>query len=240
MQIDILITIVGTSIIQSVFGVGVLLFGTPILMALDYNFVKSLSILLPISLMINLVQIAKDYKKLDVVFYKNILICTIPFVVICLLFVTKFKVNMNLVLGIFLLVIAIKDSFSPLNRFIKFLLKYEKIFLGAMGVIHGISNLGGSLLTAIVHSKRYDKNIARTTVAASYATFAAFQILTLLFSSNRININFLDNIEYIIIGIIVFFITEKTIYMEINNQMYTKFFAVFLFCSGVLLCLKTI
>ena len=109
-----------------------------------------------------------------------------------------------------------------------------------MGIIHGATNLGGSLLTAIIHNKKYEKDITRVTVAASYATFAAFQLATLFFSANLSNINLMENGLYLIVGAMVFIIIETTLYMEINNQRYSKYFAIFLFSSGVLLCLKSI
>ena len=43
----------------------------------------------------------------------------------------------------------------------------KRFTLIVMGVVHGLSNLGGSLLTAIVHHKNYEKDVARVTVAAS-------------------------------------------------------------------------
>ena len=56
MEIGILIVII-TASIQSFFGVGVLLFGTPLLLLLGYPFLESLLILLPISASINFLQI---------------------------------------------------------------------------------------------------------------------------------------------------------------------------------------
>lgn len=109
-----------------------------------------------------------------------------------------------------------------------------------MGIIHGLTNLGGSLLTAIVHSKGYEKHITRVTVALSYATFATFQILTLLVSGHSIDITFSGVGIYLILGVIVYVLTEKLVYMEINNENYSKYFAVFLFLSGMLLCVKSI
>lgn len=82
MSLDILIIIAATSFIQSIFGVGVLLFGTPLLLLVGYGFIEAIIILLPISVTINLFQIAKDYKSVDLEFYKNILVFTIPFVVV--------------------------------------------------------------------------------------------------------------------------------------------------------------
>ncbi len=239
-EVLILLTVTGTSLIQSILGVGVLLFGTPILLALGYDFIKAITILLPISLTINIFQIVKHYKKIDTDFYKKIVCFTIPFVVLFLFIVTTSNINIGMIVGLFLLIVAIKDYSLKIRSAIESLTKHEKLYLITMGIIHGATNLGGSLLTAIIHNKKYEKDITRVTVAASYATFAAFQLATLFFSANLSNINLMENGLYLIVGAMVFIIIETTLYMEINNQRYSKYFAIFLFSSGVLLCLKSI
>lgn len=240
MALDILLTVAGTSLVQSIFGVGVLLFGTPILLGLEHDFLETITILLPISLVINLFQIIKDYKMIDMIFYKKILSFAIPFVVIFLFFVTAFEINIRLIVGIFLLIVAIKDYSIKLQSIIESLMKYENFYLILMGIVHGATNLGGSLLSAIIHNKKYEKNMTRATIAASYATFAAFQIATLMFSSSLSNINFKENCWYLIVGVIIFILTETTLYLEINSQSYGKYFAMFLFASGIVLCVKSI
>ena len=147
---------------------------------------------------------------------------------------------MGIFIGLFLLLVAAKDYSPQVNKVIKFLVRYEKIYLITMGIIHGLTNLGGSLLTALVHSKEYEKTTTRATIALSYATFAVFQIMTLLFSGLRVDIRFLEMGIYVFAGITVFILTEKLVYLEINNKNYPKYFAVFLLLSGVLLFLKSI
>jgi hypothetical protein len=154
--------------------------------------------------------------------------------------VTQVEVNISLLVGMFLLGVAVKDYSSPVKKFIDLSLKYEKIYLSIMGIIHGLTNLGGSLLTAIVHSKDYQKRITRVTIAIAYATFAFFQILTLLLSGIRPEITFSGVGIYLFVGVGIFLATEKMIYFEINNENYSKYFAVFLFISGILLCVKSL
>lgn len=240
MSLDILIIIVITSFIQSIFGVGVLLFGTPLLLLVGYDFIESIAVLLPISITINLFQIIKDYKSVDFDFYKNILIFSIPFVILFLFLVTKVKINISFIIGVFLLSVTVKDYSPRINKYLKFATRYEKAYISIMGFIHGLTNLGGSLLTAIVHSKGYEKQITRVTVAISYATFAAFQIFTLLMSGVNIDIKVVGIGLYLVVGVVIYFLTEKLVYAEINNENYTKYFAVFLFISGVLLIVKSL
>lgn len=240
MSFDILIVVVITSFIQSIFGVGVLLFGTPLLLLLGYNFLHAIVILLPISVSINLFQIAKDYRHIDLDFYKRILLYTIPFVVIFLSVVTQVEINIGIVIGIFLLFVAAKNYSLRINGIIKSLVKYEKAYFMIMGIVHGLTNLGGSLLTAIVHSRDYEKNVTRVTVAISYATFAIFQIITLVVSGYGFDIGLSGIGIYLIIGVTIFMLTEKIVYMDINNKNYSRSFAAFLLISGILLCVKSI
>jgi hypothetical protein len=239
MSLDILIVIIITSFIQSIFGVGVLLFGTPLLLLQGYDFIDAVIILLPISLAINLIQIIKDFRSVDLDFYKKILLYTIPFVIIFLFIVTELKINIGIIIGLFLLFVAAKNFSPKINEIIKFLVRYEKIYFMLMGIVHGMTNLGGSLLTAIVHSKEYEKKITRVTVAISYATFAIFQIMTLAVLGFRIDIRLSDNGIYLIVGLTIFILTEKIVYMEINNENYARSFATFLLLSGLLLCIKS-
>ena len=240
MSLDILITVIVTSFIQSIFGVGVLLFGTPLLLLQGHNFIDALIVLLPISLLINMIQIAKDYRSVDIDFYKKVLIYTIPFIVIFLFVVTRFKINIGIIIGTFLLFVAAKDHSLRVNKFIKFLVRYEKVYFIIMGIVHGLTNLGGSLLTAIIHSKEYEKHTTRATVAVSYATFAIFQILTLKASGYDVDIRLSEIGIYLIVSITIFILTEKIVYMDINNENYSKNFAAFLLISGMLLCAKSI
>lgn len=240
MSLDILITIIVTSFIQSIFGVGVLLFGTPLLLLQGHNFIDALVVLLPISLLINMIQIAKDYRSVDFDLFKKVLVYTIPFIVIFLFIVTRLKINIGIIIGVFLLFVAAKDHSLRVNKVIKFLVRYEKVYFIIMGIVHGLTNLGGSLLTAIIHSKEYEKHTTRATVAVSYASFAIFQILTLMASGYNVDIKLSEIGIYLIVSITIFIFTEKIIYMDINNKNYSKNFAVFLLISGMLLCAKSI
>ncbi len=240
MTIDILLTVAVTSVIQSVFGVGVLLFGTPILLLLGYDFIYALTILLPISIAINSLQIARHYDHIDRDFYTNILVFTIPFVVFFLFLVTSLSINIGFIVGLFLLFVALKSYSQEVERYLESMVKHEELYLAVMGVVHGLTNLGGSLLTAIVHGKNYPKDVTRVTVASAYATFAVFQILTLIFSVEDLSVNVVENGIYLTVGALIYIWTEEMFYVKIDNEKYAKIFAAFLFASGILLILKSL
>ncbi|MDD2762139.1 MAG: hypothetical protein PHH11_17825 [Methylomonas sp.] len=237
---EILLTVAATAIVQTLFGAGVLLFGTPILLLFGYQFVDVLAVLLPISLSINLMQIAKDRAHIDFSFYRKVWLLTLPPVAIFLFLVVHTRFNIGLLIGVFLLLIALKEFSGKIARLIDGVMEYEKPYFVAMGMIHGLSNLGGSLLTALVHHKNYAKEVARATVAASYGTFALVQMLTLfLFSREQIDISANENMVYLVIGVLVFGLTDEVLYVRMAGEKYRLIFSGFLALSGLILVIKS-
>jgi uncharacterized protein len=239
LHLDILSIVFLTSIIQSIFGTGVLLFGTPLMLIFGYDFQYSLSILLPTSVLINLLQLKNKYLDIDLKFYKKLGLYSIPIIVICLYLVSLKIININFFIGFFLILLSLKDYSQPLNKIINSIVKYEKLFLIFTGFIHGLTNLGGALLTAIVYSKNLTKKRTRATIAISYLTFAVFQIITLIFFIEYSGVFKISNSIYWVLGFINFFIVEKFIFIKIDERMYNKFFTVFIFIIGCLLILKS-
>lgn len=241
MAVDIMLTVVATAIVQSIFGAGVLLFGTPILLLLGYPFIDALVILLPISLVINGMQIARDKQHIDLKFYRQILWLTLPPIAVFLFLVTHTAINIGILIGLFLLFIALKSFLPVIAALIDKLMHYEKAYFVLMGIVHGISNLGGSLLTAAVHQQNYPKNVARVTVAASYATFAVVQLITLFsFSRQQIDVPYYDNIIYIAIASLVFEMADDMLFLHIDQQKYQRLFSAFLAVSGLVLIGKSL
>jgi len=240
MPLDILITVAISSFIQSIFGVGVLLFGTPLLMLQGYNFFQAVIVLLPISLLINLSQIAKDHKSVNIDFYKKIIVYTIPFIVIFLTVLNETKINIGLLISVLLLLVAAKDFSTRVNNFVNLVVRHERSYFILMGIVHGLTNLGGPLLTVAVHSKGYEKRTARATVAASYATFATFQIVTLFFSNFDMDIKLSTIALSMSVGLTMFIVTEKIVYANIDSENYRRLFAAFIFLSGALLFVKSV
>ena len=121
------------------------------------------------------------------------------------------------------------------------LMQHETVYFIVMGVVHGLSSLGGSLLTALVHQKNYAKDAARVTIAVCYATFVTAQILTLwLFSGHQIEVSFSENVIYMVIGVIVYVLTDEMVYEQLDRNKYRHIFAVFLGLSGVVLMIKSV
>ena len=238
MFIDILLTIILTSVIQSMFGTGVLLFGTPLLLLYGYDFQFALTILLPTSVMINIFQLINKYNDIDFQFYKKLVLWCVPLIVLFLYFISLNPIKINIIVGTFIIIIALKEVSSFISSGINIIIKHEVGYLILTGVVHGTTNLGGALLSAIVFSKNLSKEKTRATIAICYLTFAVFQIITLSFFTNNYEIFNIINSIYWFSGLVVFFIVEKLLYLEIDNKLYKKYFSVFLLLIGSLLILN--
>jgi len=240
MPVDILATLFLTTVIQSLFGVGILLFGTPLLLLLGYDFSYTLSVLLPISIAINMLQVVKHYSFIDLKLYKNVLLYSTPFVILFLFIITNIQLNIALIIGLFLLFVAGKSISPRIGQTLTNIMQYEKSYLILMGVVHGLTNLGGSLLTALVHEQKQAKNRARVTIAICYSTFAVFQLLTLYVTGYDGGMPYADNMMLLQISVVVFLFTEEFLYSEIDNQKYSQLFTAFLAISGILLIVKSL
>ena len=117
---------------------------------------------------------------------------------------------------------------------------YGNLMQATDGKLFGMTNLGGSLLTALVHEKKHSKNTARVTIAICYSTFALFQLLTLYFMGYNGSMPYADNMMLLQISVVVFLLTEEFLYAQIDNQKYTQLFTIFLAISGILLIFKSL
>ena len=228
---SVIFIIVVTAIIQSIFGVGVLLFGTPLLLLLGNDFVSTLGILLPISLCISALQFFEDRKHVDYQYFKQLLVFSIPPIVIVLALAISLDINLSLPIGVFLLFISAKNVFRPLELAISKIFAHERSFLVIQGVLHGLTNLGGALLSSKVFSMNKTKQEKRALISLSYFTFATFQILTLV----TMGAHHSFDPHYLMIGIATFFFANQLIYKKLATTSYNSYFSVFLFCSGVML-----
>ena len=85
-------------------------------------------------------QVRKVY--IDFAFYRNVLIYTIPFVVLFLFIVTTANINIGFLVGLFLVFVALKNVSSAIEAALEALLKHERIYLAVMGIVHGLPTWG--------------------------------------------------------------------------------------------------
>ena len=238
MDFEILIIIAVASVLQSIFGTGVLLFGTPIMLILGEDFQTTLTILLPASIFINFLQIRNNLKSIDIAFYKNLILFCLPIVFLTLYLSFSIHLKTNFVIGIFLIIISLKSSVKPIGLIINWMFSFEKLYLTMMGILHGLTNLGGSLLSGIVLNKELSKDSKRVTIAASYCSMACIQIVTIYTVLGFNKIFNIKNFIYWISAPLIFFIIEKYVYQTVDEKLYKRISGIFLFLVGIAVLFK--
>ena len=95
-------------------------------------------------------------------------------------FINFSPTKINLYVGLFLLLIGLKNNIISIDRFIRFFLRYESIYLILMGIVHGLTNLGGALLSGAVFNKKLSKDSKRATIAICYLSMGLMRIIPLI------------------------------------------------------------
>jgi uncharacterized protein len=169
--------------LQSSIGVGVLVLGTPFLLLLGYNMIEVLFILLPLSILtslINLIIIRFSDKNLNVSTHKGLIkffIVCVPSIIIGLFILKYFQefINFKLLVA---LVIIISFSLMLLKDKIKIRFNFFRIsILSIVGLIHGLTNSGGTLMSMALSSNNKKDN-ARYSITFFYLALATLQYFT--------------------------------------------------------------
>ena len=178
MDIIELLIIVLLSIFQSVFGIGLLIIGTPTFLLLGYNFFDVLNILLPFSITISLLQVIYS-KEIDSGFNKKILLYCIPSLILALSILVKYENSIDFILLISFTIIFF--SILNLSKFKNIIFNSSdqriNVSLVILGLIHGFTNLGGSFFTLICANINKQKKLIRHNIANGYLILGISQLL---------------------------------------------------------------
>ena len=225
---------------QSIFGIGLLLFGTPTFLLLVYNFLDFLNILLPISIKVSFIQFFFSKVK-NIKFKHNFNLYCLPLLIISLYIIINSldKINLEIYISLIIILFSIlnlnKKKILYLKNFTPF---KQKFFLSLLGIIHGLTNLGGSLLTVLSSViNKENKNQTRYCIAYGYLIMGIIQILTLyIFSSSQIK---LSNLLYIPLVFLIYFPTQK-IFNNFDSKNFFKFLNIFSFFYCLIILIKNI
>ena len=205
-------------IIQTIIGIGVLVLGTPILLLLNFDMISILSLLLPISLITSsanliLMKYSKKYKNIyvDKNIKKKFFIICLPSIIIGLYLLSLYSNYLN-----FKIIISIVIIFSLflkiINKkiFTKVSILFLKFLMFFIGIIHGLTNSGGTLLMLFlnhVNKKKIYTSRQNTTYFYFYLDFFQYAIFYLFFYSIvefNLNLNIVTQVKLgIVIGNII-------------------------------------
>jgi uncharacterized membrane protein YfcA len=235
------------SIIQSIAGVGTLVLGTPIMLILNYSILQTMFFLLPISIIIsfsNLILInphIKMKKKIDLKLIKYFFIFCFPSVCIGLMIMKNFNelINFNLLVSV-----IVFFSIVVKNRYEKFFLNLKKnskkVIIFFIGLVHGLTNSGGTLLSLfIIRKDKKEINISRIKIHLFYFFLALMQLSVLYFFSGD---EFKHNINLYLVFLIIIvscLIGNRFVKMFKNLSSYLIYIlaiisSIILFIKGIL------
>ena len=225
-EISILFSLV---IFQSLFGVGLLLFGTPIFLLLGYNFESTLILILPVSITISLLQLvhhknSTNYHILEFNYYCLPLLFVFLMINIYLGELINIKLYVSILLIISSLVLLYKNRISKLTNI---LFVYRKLILISIGSIHGATNMGGAFLSIFSSSIHNENRLhTRNYIAYGYFVMGVIQYITILIFGT-LNKDF-SKLYYIIMPLIVFYPLQIFF-----NKMNDKFFITIINCAAL-------
>ena len=237
------ILIVSLTAIQSIVGVGVLVVGTPILLSLNVSIIEIMNFLLPISILTSLLNII-IMKKQNNFFYnfdrlKNFFKLCIPSVFVGLIILKYLDklINFDYVVSfIIILTLVFRENISKIYKRVS--KRINKIILVIIGIIHGMTNTGGSLLSIMMINLNKSKKNSRSEITLFYFILALLQffLFYLIFgttiSIDRFYITFVCVVIGVVLGNILLKFTKESLY---QNFVY-----ILAFISSITLFMKNI
>ena len=207
-------------VFQSLFGVGLLLFGTPIFLLMGNNFESTLILILPVSITISLLQIIYHKNSTNSNIFEFNIYC-LPFLIIFLMLSIYFGNLVNTKVYVSILLIISSLILINKNRIFKAtqtLINYKKIFLITIGCIHGATNMGGaflSIFSSLVNNE--NRMHTRSYIAYGYFVMGLIQYLTITIFGT-VSMDF-SKFYYAIMPLIMFYPLQN-----LFNKMNDNFF----------------
>jgi len=221
------------STIQSLFGVGLLLFGTPTLLLMGYSYSETLWILLPCSITISLIQTISNYDLVRE--KKKVSFLIIPPMMLSLIFIVTYDyvININKVVGFFLLLIGLINFFPNFQLYLQVIIKKQiQFYYVLIGVIHGISNMGGGPLSILMSTIYHDKVKIRANIAYIYSVLSAFQLIVLSIIEPT-GLKYVS-ITLMSISLGVYIVINTYISQKINDKKYKILINILILTYGIL------
>ena len=213
-----LLIIIILILMQSIFGVGLLLFGTPTFLYLNYSLYETLFLLLPISLSISLIQFFNS-KLQDKSFIKKFNIYNLPLLLISQIIILFFQntINLKIYISFALILLSVLSLNHKKFHKIKFNNTYQNISLSLIGIIHGLTNLGGGFL--IIHANKLTNNKIKTRYYISYAYLAMVSLQLIILFTLYGNEYEYNNLYYLFLALIIYY-PAQIIFKKIDQNYF--------------------
>ena len=229
-----ILVIFSFSIIQSLFGVGLLVFGTPTLLLMGYPFNTALFLLLPSSILLSAIQILAGRNQIEI--KREFIYYSIPSMLLGIFIISAgfFDWNLKLIIGSVLILVSLLKALKKYNDIlIRRFSKNVKLYMILMGAIHGISNQGGGLLSLYFSTIYENKLKIRSNIAFCYFVYGGFQLLFLLiFHFNPV---VMIGILLSAISVLIFFTVGGKIFHHTSELLFHKLISFAIIIFGLML-----
>lgn len=173
---------------QTIVGVGILVLGTPILLLLGLEMVEVMTILLPLSVvnsLANIIYFRYKFKKIliDKKMRNYFFLICFPgiFFGLYILKISSDYLNFNLLVSLVILFFLIVSLINKKKK-LRISNSLKKILIFISGIIHGVTNSGGSLLSMlIVNTYNKSLNYIRYQIIFFYFFLALFHYISINF-----------------------------------------------------------
>jgi len=227
------------SVVQSIFGMGVLVFGTPTLLLMGFDFITTLGILLPASFSISLLQMLAA-RSSRVPISKYLYFLCLPGIIVGLWLAENsiFASWTNIMVGGTLILSALVRLWSPSRIFLNVvLMRYLPTYHLVMGIIHGLTNLGGGLLAILASGTNTDKNAIRNTIAHYYLAFSVIQMLLLATVLGHHDI-LITNLPTAATAALVYILIGNRLFTLTSSPSFDKALTIFIAIYGVIVLIE--
>ncbi len=229
--------VAGLAVLQSVIGVGVLIFGTPALLLAGFGFEQVLGILLPASLTISYLQLVLD-RGLSMADFKAFALLLVPTAAVGIATALTVSIpKIDLVISALLVVTAFfRMSERRRVYLVRVAQRHGKAMLASIGLLHGMTNMGGSLLEAYVSSLHTQKLQLRQNIALGYAMLATVQLAAMA-SMGRLHLSPANLLTACVAGF-VFLAVGRHCFATVSEQRYRALVSVIMVCAAAALVAK--
>ncbi|HEX7909614.1 MAG TPA: hypothetical protein VF534_16225 [Paraburkholderia sp.] len=228
------------AIVQSIFGMGILVFGTPTLLLLGFDFTTVLGLLLPSSMAISSIQVWSGRSlPLPSRERANMKVCALVIVAsLAILMYTNLKARAEILIGLMMLSAAI-IRYSPRlqTRLQGFVQSQGRAYVSVMGVVHGLTNMGGALLAVYAVSGYSEKDQVRLAIARYYLLFGAIQLSTL--AVLRRSALSLEGLAIAPLAVVVYFSVGNLLFKRAGAPLYERAMTAFIGAYGAVVLAKT-
>ncbi len=230
----VVLVVILCSVIQSVFGVGILLFGTPTLLLMGLGFTESLGYLLPASIAISALQLRGGRKPARGLSPDLWRYC-VPMIGIGLA-LTLFGAGglpIRKIVGFILILSVVAIAARPARAFLmQAVERHSALYHSVMGLVHGLSNMGGAMLAVYAAGAGGDREQTRYLAAHYYLVFGLCQLAALAVTG-RLELSY--NLATPVLSVGIYLLLGNRIFKTASEPVYKALFTAFMAFYGAVL-----